>query len=250
MQVKVPALCLMTVLGLALPAFADQRYVVSGNDRYRIGSTDLQTSISYDGTQDLIVRKDGRQLRLTARAKYTRADATGRVPLHATFVQVMTPSGELDDRTDLDPDYLTVLNQPFAVMLDDATRSELLHLDGRVPFRFPAPMIGGTLQGYLQRGSISPIDARPALAVDFDAAGPMTGALPDRANMSLSGTMRMGGTAYYAVRGPALLLALQETLTISGRLRDRSGSSPVTIVYRRTIKAADSSAPSTEASSH
>ncbi len=121
---------------------------------------------------------------------------------------------------------MTVLNQPFAVMLDNATMSELLHLRGHVPFTFPAPMIGGTLQGHLTRGSISRVDARPALAVDFDATGPMVGPLPDHSGMSITGSMRMSGTAYYAVRGPALLLALHETLTITGRLRQPGHSPP------------------------
>jgi hypothetical protein len=237
-------------LVVALPARADQRYFVSGNDQYQIGQTDLQTSISYAGAQELTVRKDGAETRFTAEVHYTRADAAGKVPAQATFVQVMTAAGELRDKTDSDPDYLTVLNQPFAVELDQPTLHDLLHLRGRVPFAFPAPMIGGTLHGYLERGATGRVSARPALSVNFDAAGPMTGPLPDHADMSIAGTMRMRGTAYYALRGDALLLALSETLTITGTLDDRGHASPVTIVYRRMIKADDSAPSSTEASSH
>jgi hypothetical protein len=76
----------------------------------------------------------------------------------------------------------------------------------------------------------------------------MVGPLPDHAEMSISGTMRMRGTAYYALRGEPLLLALTESLTISGSLHDRGRVSPVTIVYRRTIKASDSA--STEAAAN
>ncbi len=162
----------------------------------------------------------------------------------------MTPQGELRDKTDLDPDYLTVLNQPFAVELDTETFSDLLHLRGRVPFAFPAPMIGGTLRGYLERGAASRVSSRPALAVDFDASGPMTGPLPDHTEMSIAGSMRMRGTAYYALRGDSLLLALKETLTITGTLEDRGQASPVTIVYQRLIKADDSAPASTEADTH
>jgi hypothetical protein len=241
---------LAAALMLGLPANADQRYAVSGNDQYQIGQSNLQTSITYSGTQHLTVAKNGAQKRFTAQATYTRSDSAGSVPAQASFVQEMSAQGELQDKVDLDPDYLTVLNQPFAVELDAQTLADLLHLRGRVPFVFPAPMTGGTLHGYLQRGSIGRIGGRPALAVAFDASGPMAGPLPDHARMSISGTMRMNGTAYYSLRGEPLLLALNETLTISGSLHDRSQTSPVRIVYQRWIKADDSQSSETAAASH
>lgn len=234
---------------LGLPANADQRYAVTGNDRYQIGRSELQTNIAYSGTQRLVITKDGAQKRFTAKATYTRSDAAGSVPAQATFVQVMTPQGELKDRMDLDPDYLTVLNQPFAVELDRATLHDLLRLRGRLPFVFPAPMTGGTLRGYIERGAIGRIGSRPVLAVAFDATGPMVGPLPDHAQMAIEGSMRMRGTAYYALRGEALLLALDETLSITGTLRDGSQSSPVKIVYRRTIKADDAQSSGTATAS-
>jgi len=113
---------------IALPARADQRYAVSGSDRYRIGSSDLQTNISYSGTQQLTIRSIGQQKQFRADAKYVRIDDSGRVPTHAAFVQILTPQGELQDRTDGDPDYLTVLNQPFAIELDQQTLHDLLRL--------------------------------------------------------------------------------------------------------------------------
>ncbi|HKU68749.1 MAG TPA: hypothetical protein VJP85_13310 [Candidatus Baltobacteraceae bacterium] len=235
---------------LVLPANADQSYAVTGNDRYQIGQADLQTSIAYSGTQRLTITQEGAQRRFTAQATYTRSDSAGRVPAQASFVQEMTPQGELKDRMDLDPDYLTVLNQPFAVELDAATLHDLQHLRGRVPFVFPAPMTGGTLRGYLERGPTGRIGSRPVLAVNFDATGPMVGPLPDHAQMSITGTMRMRGTAYYAVRGEPLLLALRESLGISGTLHDGSQNSPVKIVYERSIRA-DGSEPSvTTATTH
>ncbi len=210
----------------------------------------MRTSIAYSGVQTLaITRKDG-STRFTAQARYTRADVAGSVTARATFVQEMTPQGELRDKTDLDPDYLTVLNQPFAIELDSSTLHDLLHLSGRVPFVFPAPMTGGTLHGYLERGQTARVSGRPALAVDFDAAGPMVGPLPDHAQMSISGSMRMNGTAYYALRGDSLLLALTESLSISGTLQEHGRASPVKIVYKRTIKADDSGPSQTEADSH
>jgi hypothetical protein len=249
-RVRILGLGLATALALGAPANADQSYVVSGNDRYQVGKNDLQTSITYSGTEALsITRTDGIR-RFTAHASYTRSDAAGTVPAQATFVQIMAPGGELRDRTDLDPDYLTVLNQPFAIELDASTLHDLLHLRGRLPFVFPAPMIGGNLRGYLERGNVVHLGVRPALAVDFDASGPMVGPLPDQDQMSIHGTMRMRGTAYYGVRGEPLLLALDETLTITGTLRDRSTTSPVTIVYKRSIKASDAQTPQATAESH
>ncbi len=241
---------LAAALMLGLPANADQSYAVTGNDRYQIGQTDLQTSIAYSGTQRLTVTKEGAQKRFTAQATYTRSDSAGRVPAQASFVQEMTPQGELKDRMDLDPDYLTVLNQPFAVELDAATLHDLLHLRGRVPFVVPAPRTGGTLRGFLERGQTGRIRGRPVLAVNFDAAGPMVGPLPDHAQMSITGTMRMRGTAYYALRGEPLLLALNETLSIAGTLHDASQNSPVKIVYERSIKADDAGASETAATTH
>ena len=94
------------------------------------------------------------------------------------------------------------------------------------------------------------MSSRHALAVNFDASGPMTGPLPDHADMTIAGTMRMRGTAYYALRGEPLLLALSETLTISGTLRNRGQASPVTITYSRSIKADESAPSQTEADSH
>jgi hypothetical protein len=236
-------------LAFAVPAVADQRYAVSGNDRYQLGQADLQTSISYNGTQNLTVSKNGDQTRFTAQVRYTRADSSGAVPEQATFVQDLTPAGELQDRADQDPDYLTVLNQPFAIELDRQTLRDLLHLKGELPFVFPAPMTGGTLRGYLQRGHVEHVAAHRALAVRFDATGPMSGPLPDHNDMSITGTMRMHGVAYYAVEGEPLLLALNETLTITGTLHTGPQASPVTIQYQRWIKANDSAAPSAAAAS-
>jgi hypothetical protein len=78
----------------------------------------------------------------------------------------------------------------------------------------------------------------------------MVGPLPDHVQMSITGTMRMRGTAYYALRGEPLLLALDETLSISGALHDRAQSSPVKIVYQRSIRADDSQTPQTAAATH
>ena len=237
---------------LALPgaALGDQRYTISGSDRYQIGSADLHTNITYSGTQSLTVRRAGKQKQFSAEAKYFRSDETGRISSRASFAQVMTPQGELQDSRDDDPDYLTVLNQPFAIELDPETLQELQNLKTRVPFEFPARVMGGTLRGFLRRGPDGRIAAQPAIAITFDATGPMEGPLPDRAAMTMRGTMHMKGTAYYALHGEAILLALRETLTISGTIVSGTRHSPVRITYERSIEADQSPPAKAEASSH
>jgi hypothetical protein len=78
----------------------------------------------------------------------------------------------------------------------------------------------------------------------------MSGPLPDRAALAMRGTMRMRGTAYYALQGDPILLALQETLTISGTLQNGNRHSPVTIIYDRSIKAEPALPSKSEADSH
>jgi len=225
---------------LTVPGRADQGYSVSGEDRYAIGGSDLRTTIAYSGTQRLKVKRNGQGTEFLAEVTYFKVEADGRVPGHAVFAQLLKPSGELEDRSDSDPNYLTVLNQPFTIVLDAGTLNDLRHLDGRLPFEFPAPMAGGTLKGFLQRGKIGRVATKSAISVNFSASGPMKGPLPDHDSMALSGTMRMHGTAYYALRGDPFLLALDETLTIGGTLTEAGHTSPVTIEYRRVIRADNS----------
>ena len=239
---------LAAVLAVALawaPARGDQRYAVSGTDQYTIGRANLSSNISYAGTQHLTVARRGKATRFSARVRYSRTSQGNTSPSTASFAQEMTPAGELKDTANLDPDYLTVLNQPFAVQLDAATLMDIRRLSGRVPFDFPSPMTGGSLRGFLQRGPSSRFGAVPVIAVTFDAVGPMRGPLPGHPNVSIRGTMRMNGTAYYSLR-TALLMGLNETLTIDGNLREHARLTPVTIVYRRSIKAQEAP-PLTEA---
>lgn len=231
-------------------ALADQRYDVSGSDVYQIGDAALKAGVRYRGTQELRIVADGKTQRFAVRAQYTRTDPTGTVPAQARFGQVMTAGGTLRDTVDADPDYLTVLNQPFAIELDAQTRSELLRLRGPLPFTFPAPMAGGTLTGSLQRGAIGLVDGRPVVAVAFDASGPATAGTPSGGTLAITGKMRMQGSAYYALRGAPLLLALQETLRIEGVIVQDGRRSPVSIVYRRDIRADDAASSMTTASSN
>ncbi|PZR56677.1 MAG: hypothetical protein DLM50_07545 [Candidatus Meridianibacter frigidus] len=219
------------------PALADQQYSVSGTDRYRIGSSsDLQTQISYSGTETLTIKKARNSTRYVAFARITKTDQGGAQAMHASFEATLLPNGEQRDDYNRDPSYLTVLNQPFSVQLDAATLGDLSRLHGRLPFGFPAPMTGGALHGFLTGGPIGTVGGRRAISVRFNADGPMHGPLPDRPTMSLRGTMHMTGVAYYELDN-ALLLALDATLTISGNVNDVKKATAVSIVYKRSIRA-------------
>jgi hypothetical protein len=224
------------LLGPGGPARAGQVYSVAGTDSFSIGAGDIQSEVSYAGTQTLSLRKRGRVLRYKAHVEYRRSDGSASTPAAGDYVADVLLSGETLDSADHDPDYLTVLNQPFAAQLDSATLKDLRRLKGALPFDFPSPITGSALHGYLAHIADGLIGGRKALGVKFEAAGPMRGELPDRPGLTLEGTISMRGTAYYDVRS-ALLLALQTTVTIEGSVSNRAGKDPVKIVYDRTIRA-------------
>lgn len=234
------AFTLVATLGIGLaaaqPARADQRYTVSGSDLYQIGAALPNTRIEYAGSERLVVTRSGKSVRYRAIVRYMRADASGERAMRASFVQEMRPSGSLEDRADNDPDFLAVLNQPFAIELDAKTLRDIAHLHGEVPFRATSPLGSSILHGYLKPGTDGLIDGRPVVGVRFDAHGPMSGSLPSHPATAIHGTIRMDGTAYYATPG-ALLLALDATLDITGKLQNGADEVPVRIIYRRTIRA-------------
>jgi hypothetical protein len=217
-------------------ARAGQVYSVAGTDSFSIGAGDIQSEVSYSGTQTLSLRRRGRVLRYKAHVEYKRSDGNASAPAAGDYVADVLGTGETVDSADHDPDYLTVLNQPFAAQLDADTLKDLRHLTGTLPFDFPSPITGAALHGYLEHVADGPIAGRQALGVKFEAAGPMRGALPDRPGLTLVGTISMRGTAYYDVKS-ALLLALRTTVTIEGSVSNRAGKDPVKIVYDRTIRA-------------
>jgi hypothetical protein len=225
-------------LSVARPAFADVQYDTSGEDVYRIVSSGTSSKVSYAGTERLSARREGRDWRFEVRAWYTRAGPDGNSRTEARFVQILLPNGTFEDRLDNDPDFLTILNQPFAVRLDLATLGDLRNLRGRVPFSATSPLGAETvLHGFLRPVAGGPIDGRQTVGVRFEAEGAMTGPLPGYAETLISGSMRMDGTAYYALDG-AMLLALSIRLTIDARLaQSQLQSLPVRILYRRSIRA-------------
>ena len=221
------------------------QYDASGQDVYRIESAATSSKVSYAGSEGLTVRREGTGMRFEARARYTRTGPDGESRAEARFVQILLPDGTFEDRVDDDPDFLTVLNQPFAVRLDTATLRDLRALRGRVPFSATSPLgAEAVLQGFLRRATGGPIDGRPTVAVNFEAAGAMTGPLPGSPQTLVSGSMRMDGFAYYALDG-GTLLALNVTLSLKARLAQNhsAASIPVRITYTRSIRAAKTLRP-------
>jgi hypothetical protein len=228
----------VSFFALSAAARADapvQSYAMSGADTFSAAGREVRTEITYGGTQRLTIRRDGATTHFTAEAAYDRREGGTTARAAASYSSELLPGGEQRDDGGDDPDYLTVLNQPFSIELDAPTMRDLSALRGTVPFDFPSPMTGATLHGSLRRLPDGLLAGRRVLGIAFVARGPLDGAPPDRPEMALHGTITMNGTAYYAY-ADALLLALDATLQIDGHILDGAQNQPVTIVYKRTIR--------------
>jgi hypothetical protein len=226
------------LLGLAAPAGAQtpvQWYTTDGEDSYQIAGHAERTDIVYTGTQRLAIDHQGSVTRFTANVTYDRRERGSATHVTGAFSTNILANGEERDASDDDPDYLTILNQPFSIELDAPTLHDLRSLVRAVPFDFPSPMTGALLHGSLRRLPDGILNGRRVLGIAFAAHGPLNGALPDHPETSLSGTISMNGTAYYAY-GDALLMALDATLQIAGKVANTGQNDPVTIVYKRTIR--------------
>jgi hypothetical protein len=230
----------------AIPALADQQYSVSGVDTFAVGKQPVAT-VAYAGGEALHIARHGKATQFDAEVRYTRSDAVGTSPVTGRFVQELGGNGDFQDRIDNDPDFLTILNQPFSVWLDAPTLHDLRGLRGSIPFQAASPVSSDALVGTMRRGPVGPVNGIPAIGVAFSASGSMHGGLPDRPGIAIDGTIRMEGTAYYAT-GSSLLIALDARLTISGNLHEDKNVTPVKIVYRRTIRADDGAAGWAQAS--
>jgi hypothetical protein len=226
------------LITLAAPALAElpvQTYTIDGEDSFQIAGQATRTDIVYAGTQRLAIQRQGRVTRFTATVTYDRHEGGAATHSTGAFSTKILANGEQQDESDGDPDYLTILNQPFSIELDAPTLRDLRSLVRAVPFDFPSPMTGAPLHGSLRRLPDGTLNGRRVLGIAFAARGPLNGSLPDRPDMALSGTITMNGTAYYAY-ADALLLALDATLQIEGRVANSGQNDPVTIVYKRTIR--------------
>jgi hypothetical protein len=195
----------------------------------------VHTNIVYVGTQRLAIQRQGNVTYFRATVNYDRHEGNSATHATGAFATKISANGEQHDESDGDPDYLTILNQPFSVELDAPTLRDLRGLVHAVPFDFPSPMTGAPLHGSLRRLPDGTLNGRRVLGIAFAARGALNGSLPDKPEMALSGTITMNGTAYYAY-ADALLLALDATLQIDGRVANSGQSDPVTIVYKRTIR--------------
>jgi hypothetical protein len=234
-----PALAL-SFLTLLAPANAQahvQDYAMAGTDSFRIAARELQTQIEYAGDQRLTIVRTGSVTHFTAAAAYVRREGGTAAHATGTFASTILPSGEQRDDGNADPDYLTILNQPFSIQLDAPTLRDLRSLAGAVPFDFPSPMTGTPLHGSLRRLLDRTFNGVRVLGIAFSAHGPLAGTLPDRPTLAVSGTITMNGTAYYAYTN-ALLLALDATLLIEGKVGGPTASDTVTIRYKRSIRPA------------
>ncbi len=229
----------MAILALLLTAGSTeshQIYQVSGKDSYQIGSRELRADTTYQGKESLTIRQRDGVTRYSARATYIKTDqGQGRSNV-ATFESALLAGGQERDTASDDPDFLTVLNQPFAVQLDAQTLRDVRKLREPSPFIFTSAMTGATLRGTLFHVRDGLIAGHPVIGIGFDASGPMRGGLPEHPEISLRGTIRMSGRAYYT-QASALLLALDAKLQIAGTLADKRTSDPVKILYRRVIRA-------------
>jgi hypothetical protein len=229
---------LSLLVAFAAPVLADspvQSYTVTGEDSFRIAGRDLRTEINYTGTERLAIDRHGKVTRFTATVSYDRHEGGSATHATGNYTSVVQPNGDQQDEADGDPDYLTILNQPFSVELDAPTMRDLRSLAHTVPFDVPSPITGAPLHGSLRRLRDGSLNGKRVLGIAFVAKGLLHGALPDRPDMQLDGTITMNGTAYYAYANE-LLLALDATLEIEGKVTNSGQNDPVTIVYKRTIR--------------
>jgi len=233
-------LLLSILVGMSsVPALADvqQVYTLEGSDTFRIAGRDLHSIMTYTGTETMSLRSVARGTLFDVRVTYEKNDGTTIAHERSRYELTMRPTGEVVDQHDADPDYLTILNQPFSVQLDAPTMRDLHGLDQAVPFDFPSPMTGKPLHGTLRRLADGTLNGVRVLGIAFTAQGPLAGTLPDRPGLELGGTITMNGTAYYAYTS-ALLLALDATLLIEGKVAGPAGDDAVTITYKRVIRPA------------
>jgi hypothetical protein len=234
---------LLGIAFAALPAEAQtQVYSVDGSDAFSIAGRQVRSLITYEGTQELTFLPAARKTVFHATVRYRKNDGGTASLQHAAFALTMLPSGDVSNEDNADPDYLTILNQPFSVQLDRPTMHDLHGLARAVPFDFPSPMTGATLHGTLRRLLDGSLNGARVLGIAFSASGPLEGTLPDRPTLAVSGTITMNGTAYYAYSN-ALLLALDATLMIEGKVGGTASNDSVTIRYKRRIRPAGASDP-------
>jgi len=213
-----------------------QSYDVWGQDDFQIGSRVPRSDTLYRGEETLTIERTRTGATYEARADYERTAGGAVERKDATFLSFISQDGVQRDERNADPEFLTILNQPFAVRLDAHTIRDIRKLSAPSAFAFESSKTGAYLRGTLRRIPDGTIAGKHVVGIGFDASGPLHGAVPEHPEIALAGTMHMSGHAYYTA-ADALLMELDTTLEIAGKLADESTSDPVKIVYRRTIRA-------------
>ncbi|MGD0052838.1 MAG: hypothetical protein ABSD03_13635 [Vulcanimicrobiaceae bacterium] len=226
---------LVALAATGAAARADQTYAVSGQDVVHLGGGETRSKTVYRGVQRLAILRAGNGISYLAHVDYDKLVDGGAEHASASSTSTLLPTGEMQDGPAHDPDYLTILDQPFAVQLDLPTMRDLHHVKGPVPFDFPSPITGAPLRGTLRRLPDAMVGGTRALGIAFEATGPLHGALPDHPALLLAGRIHMRGTAYYAY-DTALLISLDATLEIAGNLDADARHSPVSILYQRSLR--------------
>ena len=229
------AISLGAVLCLSAPAVADQLYAVDGKDSFIVGSRDVRSAIVYSGKETLSSVPASGGTRFIVTVDYLRTDQGTQARAHARFVSLVKSSGEQHDEINGDPDYVSLLNQPFSIELDLPTMRDVARMTEPMPFSFVLPITGAPLNGWLRKTGDSYVAGERSLGIAFDAEGPVHGRLGN-VGIALDGRIRLHGTAYYSY-DTAILRALETRLTISGSLADDRSHRPVTITYWRSIRA-------------
>jgi hypothetical protein len=230
-----PIIGLGVALWLSAPALADQTYAVEGKDSFTVGARDVRSNVVYTGKETLTSIRSGDGVRFAATVDYVRADQRNRAKVHSVFISLLKPSGAQIDERASDPDYVSVLNQPFSVALDLPTMRDVARITTAVPFAIPLPIASAPVNGSLRSCGDAYIAGERTLGIVFEAEGPIHGTL-NTVGIALDGRVRMRGKAYYSY-DTAVLRALDVQLTISGKLPDDPDRRLVTIVYRRSIRA-------------
>ncbi len=230
---SVIAATLLFACSAAEQALADETYRVWGSDRFQTPSGELRAEISYRGRGSLSIRRERSMTIYHTRAEYERVDQGAHARAIATFGSEATPDGELRDLEANDPDFVTVLNQPFNVELDPRTLRDLDAVAAPIPFHFPSPIDGTSLEGTLQRENRA--RTGPAIiGVLFHVAGPMRSRAGERSPAPLDGRITVDGSARY-FKASGLLRDLDATVTISGRIASGE-SAGVIAVYKRSLR--------------
>jgi len=214
------------MLAASAPA-AQNDYVLSGTDSYVIGS--YRAKVTFKGAESLeFVEQNGKR-DLTASVHYSRTDATGT---HARMI-AMPLADESVDRSDSDPDYVSVLSQPLPVELypDDLRTAARLH--ERVPFVSPSMFGAGNLTGFLEAATDP--EHKDVVGLRFIARGKVTGTLHEHPGAVVTGVISLAGAAYYSSYS-GHLIAIRDTISLDGSLQSGNVVTPVHIAFDRRIQ--------------